>query len=307
MWEKHEPRSLDEYIGRKDLVQKLNEFIANDSLPHLIFSGPAGTGKTLLANLVAKKYLGKELHLLEEYNGSSERGIDEIRRINMKLDMVVGNRKKKYMFIIDEAEELTTNAWKAMKVILTRFKDRAIFIMITNHPNKIPTTIESRAYFENFDPYPFDSMWKMVKRVMKSEGIEITQKRKRILEIIVKLSHGDMRRLFETFLVDFVRNPDMQVEDLPGGKVEKVVAFVSRLKDKIEGKPEFVRIKTVMKVISKLLNKISRKDVVLGFVQGFEDIDLAIFAGEVLHWIQDGVPEEVAFLSFAAKVAKIEI
>ena len=302
--EKYELNSLNDYIGKEKFVEYIREWVDDDDLPHLILSGPPGTAKTSFARCIIKLQFGNNRLDVKELNGSNERGIDVIRGLDAFISMKSWTGKRRIVFI-DEAEQLTPDAWKALKVMTNDNRKTCVFIFATNHPDKIPEAIRSRCWEEIFDPNTDETMMAMVDRVLTGENIKRNPTMEIVIRKIVELSHGDMRTMMETYIRNLVSNPDMRLDELPGGSREKIIEIFKSILGKLKDKPEYLKMTTILVTIQKLRAKIPVSEIVLGIVHALESVKLAKSAGFVLSWIRQGVPEEVALTSFSAEIVEV--
>jgi replication-associated recombination protein RarA len=302
LWDKHEPKNLKEYLGHAELVGKIAKWSEEDDLPHFIFAGPPGTGKTLLAHIVRDHYL-KERAVVDffEYNGSNERGIDTMRKICSTI-LSSGKTGRKKIFFIDEAEKLTDDAWALLKVVTGEkmYTSKTIFIFATNDFSVFPESIVSRCYVEFFDPFTPEVMREMAKKVLAAEKAEYKEP---LVDAMISASSGDMRKFVGTYLKDYIANPAMTVDDLPKGKQEKLVPVVASILKKMSG-TEFSIMKAVVAAIRQLKEKLPTREILPVFVEAMQDVEVAEFVGWVSSWMRQGVPEEIALVAFASKVAR---
>jgi len=303
LWDKYEPKTFKDYLGHDELVAKIEGWIEDDDLPHFIFAGPPGTGKTLLAHRTRDAYLKERVGLDSfEYNGSNERGIDAMRKIASKVLAMSMTGRKKIVFI-DEAEQLTDDAWKLLKVVTGErlYTAKTIFIFATNDITSIPDVIHSRCYIEMFDPFTPDIMRVMATRVLRGEGMDVIDRD--VVDALIAMSGGDMRKFVGTYLKDYLANPKMALADLPAGKSEKLVPVIVGLLKKLPPK-EWDAMKSIVSTMQKLKEKLSAREILPLFVEATQDCEVAEFAGWTSSWIRQGVAEEIALTAFASKVAR---
>ena len=141
--EKYRPRSLKEIVGQKDIVDRLQSYVATKNLPHLMFAGPAGTGKTTSAIALAKEMYGETWKSnFNELNASDERGIDVVRGKIKEFARTapMGGASFKIIFL-DEADALTSDAQAALRRTMEKFSRTCRFILSCNYSSK-----DHRAY-----------------------------------------------------------------------------------------------------------------------------------------------------------------
>ena len=172
--EKHRPKHLDEIIDHKEKVTSLKGLIDANQLPHLLFSGPPGTGKTSLILSLARYMYGINYRkYILEINGSSERGIDTVRGTIMNF---IQNRSDKVkMVILDEADALTNEAQGALKSVIEKGVTFCRFCLICNDVNKIIPALQSRCTKFPFAYLSKPSMKGKLMEIIKQEEIKIEE------------------------------------------------------------------------------------------------------------------------------------
>jgi len=195
MWvEKYRPSNLSEIIGQKEIVGSLKALLKNQAeMPHLLFSGAAGVGKTTAALCLSREILGqhwKDYTL--ELNASDERGINMVRERVKKFSRFAGlDSEIPYKIIIlDEADEMTADAQTALRRIIEDTAKFCRFILIANNISKIIDPIQSRCAVFKFTTIPEKEMILHLKEIAKKEKIKIDEKG---MGSISDYSEGDLR------------------------------------------------------------------------------------------------------------------
>ena len=143
--EKYRPKSLDDITGNKDTMIKNN--CKDGNMPHLLLSGPSGTGKTTSIYCLSNQLLGEELikDSIMELNASDERGIDIVRgKIKMFAQKIILPEKCHKIIILDEADSMTSAAMQAMRRTMELYSSSTKFVFICNNSSKIIEPIQSR-------------------------------------------------------------------------------------------------------------------------------------------------------------------
>jgi replication factor C small subunit len=191
--EKYRPSKFSEVVGQDDVIKRIESLVKSLNIPHLLFAGPAGTGKSTLALIVVKELFGqnwKENYL--ELNASDERGINVIREKvkSFARTKSIGNAPFKVIFL-DEADALTPEAQHALRRTMENFSGTCRFILSCNYSTKIIDPIQSRCAIFRFKLLEKKDVEKVLKRIAESEKLEIKED---AIELIYESSEGDCRR-----------------------------------------------------------------------------------------------------------------
>ena len=194
MWvEKYRPQKISDVVNQTEIIGSLKALLENTAeMPHLLFSGSAGVGKTTTALCIAKQVLGEYYkdHTLE-LNASDERGIGMVREKVKRYSKFAGMSEVPFKIIIlDEADEMTADAQTALRRIIEDASRTCRFIMIANNISKIIEPIQSRFATFKFVAVSKDDITSRLAHIAKSEGVKTD---KAGLEAIYEYSEGDMR------------------------------------------------------------------------------------------------------------------
>lgn len=194
LWvEKYRPQSLDEIVGQDTVVERLNSYVEGGSLPHLLFAGPPGVGKTAAAVALARELFGEEWGgLFRELNASDERGIDVVRTKikDFARRAPLGDADFKIIFL-DEADSLTDDAQSALRRTMEKYSDICRFILSCNYSSKIIEPIQSRCAVFRFSPVGSEALRDRLGEIAREEGLEVTGGAMEALEYV---ADGDLRR-----------------------------------------------------------------------------------------------------------------
>ncbi|NCO18081.1 Replication factor C small subunit [Candidatus Pacearchaeota archaeon CG1_02_30_18] len=191
--EKYRPKNFDEVVGQDGIIKRIKALTNSLNIPHLLFAGPAGTGKSTLALIVVKELFGenwRENYL--ELNASDERGINIVREKvkNFARTKSLGNVSFKVIFL-DEADALTPEAQQALRRTMENYAQTCRFIMSCNYSSKLIDPIQSRCSSFRFKLLEKKDVKKVLERISKEEKIEIDDD---AIEAIYEGSDGDCRR-----------------------------------------------------------------------------------------------------------------
>ena len=191
--EKYRPKTLDEVSGQKEIVERLKTYAAAKSLPHLLFTGTAGIGKTTCAVALAREMFGDTWSMnFRELNASDERGIDVVRTQIKQFARTspLGDAEFKILFL-DEADALTNDAQAALRRTMENYAETCRFILSCNYSSKIIDPIQSRCAIYRFRPLTEDAVREEMDRIAKAEGIVIEED---AYSAITYVAQGDMRK-----------------------------------------------------------------------------------------------------------------
>ncbi len=192
--EKYRPDKLDELVGQKDIVQRLIAIVKSGNIPHFLFTGPAGTGKTTSALALARELFGddKWRDNFQELNASDERGIQIVRTKIKSFARAapLGGAEFKVIFL-DEADSLTSDAQAALRRTMEKYSNTCRFILSCNYSSRIIPPIQSRCSVMRFAPLKPEDIREYLTRIERSEGIEISENG---FDALLYISQGDMRK-----------------------------------------------------------------------------------------------------------------
>lgn len=191
--EKYRPQTLDNIISNQQNLIILKNMLKGGSLPHLLFHGTSGTGKTSTIMALAKQLYKNNINLMVmKLDASDDRGINSVR------DEIKGFAEKKNMFqkgvkliILDEADSMTFDAQFALRRIIEKYSETTRFCLICNYDNKIIPAIRSRCANFRFNPISKEDLFKTIKYICENEKLIIDDES---LNIISQLSNGDLRK-----------------------------------------------------------------------------------------------------------------
>jgi len=192
--EKYRPKTFNEVVGHEEIIKRLKALVNQKNIPHLMFSGPAGVGKTTLALIIARELYGDEWKQnFLELNSSDNRGIDVIR--NEVKDFAKTKAMADVPFkliLLDECDALTKEAQQALRRTMETYSNSCRFILSCNYSSKIIDPIKSRCALFKFKPLTREDTKNIVQKISQSEDIEINEN---IVERLHEVTEGDIRQL----------------------------------------------------------------------------------------------------------------
>ncbi len=286
MWvEKYRPIKLDDIVNQKDILESLKNLMKEPAeMPHLLFTGPAGVGKTTTALCISRQLLGEDWQRdTLELNASDERGIKMVReRVKefaavMKIRTSEKDERKFRIIILDEADEMTSEAQTALRRIIEDSSETTRFVIICNYLSQIIDPIQSRCAIFRFKRIQKEIAEDHLKWLCKKEGIKYDEK---AISQIFGSTSGDLRHSINI----------LQSASVMGSiSISNVLASLG-----LSGKP---KVNDIIKLaISGKFNDARIKLLELTAVYGMSEFDFLKYAYEAVYSLKLAHPEEFASL-----------
>ncbi|MGZ4893401.1 MAG: replication factor C small subunit [Halobacteriota archaeon] len=194
--EKYRPRKLKQVIGQDHIVNRLESYVRLKNLPHLMFAGAAGTGKTSAAIALAHElYKDDWQSNFTELNASDERGIEVVRNKIKNVARTAPVSAPFKIIFLDEADSLTPDAQSALRRTMESYSRSCRFILSCNYSNKIIEPIQSRCAIYRFTPLDPNDVQAQLRNISKEEHVAVSDD---ALNAISDIASGDLRRAINT-------------------------------------------------------------------------------------------------------------
>ena len=191
LWvEKYRPRKLTEYVGNEHLKQKVSDYLQSGEVPHLLFFGKAGTGKTTLAKLIVNSINCDHIII----NASDENNVDTVRNKVKGFASTVGFKDMK-VIILDEFDYMTPNAQAILRNLMETFSKHCRFILTCNYVEKVIDPIQSRCQTFQIVPPSKKEVAVQISQILGKEGISF---KPQDLVPIIDSSYPDIRKIINT-------------------------------------------------------------------------------------------------------------
>jgi replication factor C subunit 3/5 len=225
--EKYRPQILNDIVSHTHIINTLKIFINNRCLPHLLFYGPPGCGKTSTIMALSKELYGKyNGTMVMELNASDDRGIevvrDKIKKFVMSQNVYFGNNIQDRdnifkLVILDEIDAMTPDAQAILRKIVEHYTDNARFCLICNCVQNIIPALQSRCRLFRFSPLESVHIDNYINTIIKKENLIMDDDG---IKTVIKRSSGDMRKV-----LNILQSVSMTTENITTFEINKCLGY----------------------------------------------------------------------------------
>ena len=316
MWvEKYRPKTLNEIVDLRDIVDSLKAFMRNPkTMPHLLLAGIPGTGKTTVALCIARELFGQSWKTFTlELNASDERGIDTVReRIKdfSRISRAGFGNVPFGLIILDESDQMTGPAQTALRRIMETSSRTCRFILICNQSGKIIEPIQSRCAIFRFSKLDKKAMKEHLECIAKKENVTLSPE---AAEKIVEYSEGDLRHAMNALQTASVYRDGVVDEktalQVIGEASPKQVQLI--LTKALNG--DFVEARKMMYELigaygfsgSEIVRQLQRELLKVTYLTVEEKAELANIIGEYDYRLTQGANSDIQLSALLAQFAKV--
>ena len=227
LWtEKYRPSSIDTYVFRDDKQkQQVSGWLGDGALPHLLFSGAPGTGKTTLAKVLLQELNVDPMDVLE-INASNENNVDTIRNkiTNFSSTMPFGDMK---YVLLDEADYITPNGQAALRGVMETYHTSCRFILTCNYPQRIIPALHSRCQGFHIEKLDIKEFTARIATICIEEGVEVDLE---TLDTYVQATYPDLRKAINLTQQNVVDNVLQKPQDGDGNTSDWMLTAVELFK-----------------------------------------------------------------------------
>ena len=310
--EKYRPKSFEQIVSQNVAINSLKDFVKNGNMPHMIFTGPAGTGKTSTALVIAQTIINKEDYYpnVLELNASDTVRMDYVRSVIKEFvnqSIIIGKSQIKFI-ILDEADNIPAQVQQALRRIIEKSSQNVKFILMCNYINRIIDPIISRCAVFRFVSLPKEIIVERLKFIAKQEKLEIPPKKSEIFfEILFFISGGDLRKainaLQSAVALELLENLDIN-------EILKISGFLDKdtLDDLVEaiGDKDFKKARSIVKNVDNLdsRNFIRQILTILPIlnIEQKDQIFLCSLLGEIDFRISQGADDQIQITALIAEI-----
>jgi len=313
--EKYRPTSFKDIISQSIAINNLKSFVDKGEMPHMIFTGPAGTGKTSTALIIARAVIKREdfYSNILELNASDSVRMDYVRNVIKEFvnQRMMGRDNSLKFILLDEADNIPTQVQQALRRIIEKASSNVKFILMCNYINKIIDPIVSRCAVFRFTKLSQEKVIERLKFIAEKENLKLPkEKSKEFFKTLFFISGGDLRKAINALqmavALDLLDNLDIDEIYRISGFVEekRMKALFNAIKRK--------KLSEAFTILNKIDN-LDARNFIRQVLSECQDLNLnegnfmKIYeiAGDVDYRISQGSDEQVQIFSLISSLIEI--
>ena len=311
--EKYRPKSFDDIVSQNIVINSLKAFIKKGDMPHMIFTGPAGTGKTSAALIIAKEMLKGEYYYrdLLELNASDTVRMDYVRSVIKNFvnqNMIIRKKRSLKILILDEADNIPNQVQQALRRIMEKASTKVKFILMCNYINRIIDPIISRCAVFRFVNLPKERIVERLKYIAKQENLSIPEDKSDLFfDTLFFISAGDLRKAINTLQMSVALD---LLDNLDVNEILKISGFMDQ-----QTLEKFIEVfqakdfKGARKILSSIETFDSRNLIrqLIGILPRINlqpnDLNILLaFFGDIDYKISQGADDQIQILALVAEI-----
>ncbi|MHA1689288.1 MAG: AAA family ATPase [Promethearchaeota archaeon] len=311
--EKYRPKRFDEIVSQNIAISNIKKFIKSKEMPHMIFVGPAGTGKTTTALIIAREMIGKEdlYSSLLELNASDTVRMEYVRSVikNFINQNISTTRNGIKFILLDEADNIPGQVQQALRRMMEQAANNVKFILMCNYINRIIDPIISRCAVFRFVNLPKEQVIERLKFISEKENLKIPEDKKELFyETLYFISAGDLRKAINALQMSVALD---LIQDLNINEILNISGFMTKntVQQLISAFQEknLTRIQEILLSLTNLDSRNILRQIVALLVKlkGIEDTYLArlrAFIGNIDYRIGQGSDERLQLMALFAEI-----
>jgi replication factor C small subunit len=312
--EKYRPNSFEEVVSQSIAINNLKEFALNNNMPHMIFSGPAGTGKTSTALIIAKNVIKKQNYYANvlELNASDTVRMDYVRSVIKSFvnqNLLLEDNTLKFI-ILDEADNIPTQVQQALRRIIEKASGNVKFILLCNYINRIIDPIVSRCAVFRFTYLTKKKIVERLRFIADKEKLQIPQTQaNKFFDTLFFISGGDLRKAINTLQMSVALE---LIDNLDPNEILKISGF---LDDKtLEKLIEAIKAKDINEVkrIFDTIENLDSRNFIRQIIERIDDLNIQsndynniiAFFGDVDYRISQGADEKIQLIALIGQLIR---
>ena len=312
--EKYRPKTFEDIVSQSIAINNLKKFVKNGDMPHMIFTGPAGTGKTSTALIIAKSMLSDDNYYrnMLELNASDTVRMDYVRSVlkDFVTQSLIAREDSLKFVILDEADNIPNQVQQTLRRIIEKASVHVKFILLCNYINRIIDPIISRCAVFRFVNHTKEKIIEQLKNIAKNEDIIIpSDQEDDFYDTLYFISGGDLRKAINTLQMAVALD---LVDSLDSNEILKISGFLDS--DSLNGFLTAIKNRKINPIIEKVnrTENFDSRNFIRQLMEKFPEFNfnetdinqLYSFIGDVDYRISQGADERVQIAALIAEIIK---